>query len=104
VARAPTLGAWIGLTRWRVPLVAVGALLLLDRLVRPPGWVVVGGLAAVLAALLLWWPNPVWLGYFAASSAVLLVTHRHDLRQRPRRRRAPPDRGQGTPQSTHAAQ
>jgi acyl phosphate:glycerol-3-phosphate acyltransferase len=86
-ALAPTLGVWFALTRWRVPLVAVGVLLVLDRLVRPPGWVVVGGLAAILASLLLWWPDPVSFTFLAASSAVLLVTHRKDLAQQPRRKR-----------------
>ena len=81
---ASTLGVWLALTTWRLPLVALATLLPLVRVLRPSGWAVVCTMVTTGAALAWFWPKPAWLAVWAGHSLLLLWTHRRDLAQRPR--------------------
>ena len=81
---AAGLGMWIGLTLWTIPLVAVVSLSVVALLITPSGWAVMGAMAAILAALLLWLPaDPVLLAAWGLQLLVLAYNHRSDLGQRP---------------------
>lgn len=87
-ALAVTLGTWIGLTTWTVPLVAVVTIVLATLLLEPEGWTVVVALAAMMIDVVLWVPN-LWPSVaLLAQSAVLLWKQRTSLAERPRWRRA----------------
>jgi glycerol-3-phosphate acyltransferase PlsY len=80
-AIACLLGVWIGLTIWKASLPGVLATLIGIALFTPPGWSVMFGLAAILATLLIWMPEPLLLFIWLASTLILAWTHRADLRQ-----------------------
>jgi acyl phosphate:glycerol-3-phosphate acyltransferase len=82
-AIAATLGAWIGLTLYTVPLVGIVSLGLSYRLLTVSGWAVMSTLTAVLLYLLLFQPDPLLLAALAGHTAILVWKHRADLRQRP---------------------
>lgn len=83
---ATALGMWIGLTLWRASSVGVVAVLIGTALLAQAGWAVMLAEAAILTALLLWWPEPCLLLALAAQALVLCYTHRAELRHRPRLR------------------
>lgn len=89
-ALAVTLGTWIGLTTWTIPLVAIVAIVTATLLIEPDGWAVAVALAAMLLGVLLWVPS----GYSAVAlllqTAIILWKHRSQLARPPRRRRAGP--------------
>jgi len=85
-AIAAALGVWIGLTIWKASLPAVTGALIGIALFTPPVWSVMLGLAAVLAALCLWLPDPLLLWVWAGELLILAWTHRTDLRRGPRLR------------------
>ena len=80
-ALASALGVWIGLTIWRLSLPAIVGVVIGFALFTPPGWSAMLGLGAILAALLIWLPDPLLLGVWAAQTLVLAWTHRFDLRE-----------------------
>jgi len=80
---AAALGVWIGLTIWKASLAAVIGVSVGIALTPIPGWAVVLGLCSILAALLLWSPDPIALLVWLIVALLLVWTHRADLRQRP---------------------
>jgi acyl phosphate:glycerol-3-phosphate acyltransferase len=88
-ALAVTLGTWIGLTLWTIPLVAVVAIVAATRWIEPDGWAVAAALAAMLMGVLLWVPEPWTKMALPLQAGIILWKHRSDLARRPRRRRRP---------------
>lgn len=80
---AAGLGMWIGLTLWQIPLVAVASLVVIALLITPSGWAVMGTMAVMLLALLLWLPDPVLVTAWALQLVIFIWNHRDDLRKRP---------------------
>jgi len=77
---ATVLGVWIGLTLWKVPLAGVAAAVIGNALFTPPGWSVMLALAAMLAVLVTWLPDPLLLLVWLSETLILAWTHRDDLR------------------------
>ena len=77
---ATVLGVWIGLTLWKVPLAGVIAAVIGNVLFTPPGWAVMLALAAMLAVLVTWLPDPLLLLVWFSETLILAWTHRDDLR------------------------
>ena len=77
------LGIWIGLTLWKASLAGVLFAVIGIALFTPPGWAVLLALAGILAALLVWMPDPLLLAVLAGITLILARTHRSDLRQGP---------------------
>ncbi len=86
-ALAVTLGTWIGLTTWTVPLVALVTVVIATLLIEPEGWAVVAALTAMLLAVALWVPDRWLVAALLAQSVVLLWKLRTHLGAPPRRRR-----------------
>ena len=83
---AVTLGTWIGLTLWTIPLIAVVAIVVATLLVEPDAWAVAAALTAMGLGVVLWVPD-VWLALaLALQAAVILWMHRFELAQNPRPR------------------
>jgi len=82
-AIATALGVWIGLTLWRVPLVALPTLTIVYLWLRNSGWALLITLATIGIYLLLFDPDPILLTVLLLQSALLLWKHRQDLRQPP---------------------
>ena len=82
-AIATALGVWIGLTIWKASLAGVIAAVIGIALFTPPGWAVMLANAGILAALLIWMPDPLLLVIWVSVTLILAWTHRADLRQRP---------------------
>jgi acyl phosphate:glycerol-3-phosphate acyltransferase len=82
-AVAATLGAWIGLTLYTVPLVGIVGLGIAFSLLTISGWAVMGALTAVLLYLFRFQPDPLLLAALAGHTVILVWKHRQDLRQRP---------------------
>jgi len=82
-AIAVTLGVWIGLTLWRVSLPAVLLVLFWTALLDRSGWAVMLTLVGLLAVLLLWMPEPLFMAVLAGQAAILGWKHRDELRQAP---------------------
>jgi len=82
-AIAATLGAWIGLTLYAVPLVGIVGLGVPFSLLTVSGWAVMSALTAVFLYLLLFQPDPLLLAALVGHTAILVWKHRDDLRQRP---------------------
>lgn len=80
---AAALGVWIGLTIWKASLVVVAGTVLGIALTNLSGWAVMLGMSGLLAALLVWMPDPVLLMVWVAETLLLAWTHRADLRQKP---------------------
>ena len=80
-AIAATLGVWIGLTIWKASLPGVVGALVGIALFTPPGWSVMLALAGILAALLIWLPDPLLLWVWLGVTIILVWTHRADLRR-----------------------
>jgi len=89
-AIAATMGVWIGLTIWIVPLVGLILLVIWSLLLRPSGWAVLLTLAGLLLFLLIWDPRPVFLAVLGGHILLLVWKHRQDLAQKPELR---PGRG-----------
>jgi acyl phosphate:glycerol-3-phosphate acyltransferase len=85
-AISTVLGVWIGLTTWKGSLVGVIVAVIGIALLTPPGWAVLLANVGILAALLIWMPDPLLLVVWASLALLLAWTHRGDLRQRPRLR------------------
>lgn len=80
---AVALGAWIGLTMWRVSLPAVLLVLFWTALLDSGGWAVMLTLGGMFAILIAWLPDPLLLAVLAGQVVILAWTHRADLRRRP---------------------
>jgi glycerol-3-phosphate acyltransferase PlsY len=85
-ALAAALGVWIGLTIWKASLAVVVGTVVGIIFLNSSGWAVMLGMAGLLAALLLWLPEPLLLMVWVAETLLLAWTHRLDLRQKPRLR------------------
>ena len=85
-ALATALGVWIGLTVWKASLPAVAGVVVGSTFLTPPGWAVMVAMAFILAALLIWLPDPLLLAVWLAQTLILAWTHRADLRARPQPR------------------
>lgn len=85
-AVAASLGIWIGLTLWRIPLVGVLLLLVFSLLIEPPGWAVMFAIAGMGAVIVTWLSDPILLGVLLANAILLIYTHRADLSEPPRLR------------------
>ena len=86
-ALAVTLGTWIGLTIWTIPLVAIVAIVAAALLIESRGWAVAAALAAMLLGLLLWLPSGWSVVALLLQAAIILWKHRSDLARPPRARR-----------------
>lgn len=85
---AVTLGTWIGLTVWTIPLIALVAIVVATLLVEPDAWAVAAALTAMGLGVVLWVPDP-WLALaLVLQAAVILWMHRFGLAQNPRPRRS----------------
>ncbi len=82
-AIAAAFGVWIGITIWTMPLIALLLLVGFTLLLTPSGWAVMAALLGMLAALLLWFNDPVLLGVWAGHFLLMAWNHRADLRKRP---------------------
>jgi acyl phosphate:glycerol-3-phosphate acyltransferase len=85
-ALATVLGVWIGLTIWKVPLVAVAGVLIGMALFTTAGWAVMLALLVIASVILLWLPDPLLLLVWTGEVLILAWTHRADLARRPRLR------------------
>ncbi len=85
---AVTLGTWIGLTIWTIPLVAVVAIVAATLLIEPDAWAVAAALAAMLAGVLLWNPDDWLVVALLLQAVIILWMHRSELARPPRPRRA----------------
>jgi glycerol-3-phosphate acyltransferase PlsY len=88
-AVAVSLGVWIGLTLWTVPLVGLTALVIWYMLLTVSGWAVMATYGVVLVFLLLSGAPWEYYAVYAGNLAVLIYRHRADLAQ-PLRFRVPP--------------
>jgi glycerol-3-phosphate acyltransferase PlsY len=80
-ALATALGVWIGLTIWKLSLPAVVGAVIGIALFTPPGWSGMFALGGILAALLIWLPDPLLLAVWFSEVFILAWTHRLDLHQ-----------------------
>jgi glycerol-3-phosphate acyltransferase PlsY len=85
-AISAAFGVWIGLTLWKASLPGILGVLFGLALFTMPGWMVMAGMAGILAALLLWMPDPLLLSVWVGEVLLLAWTHRADLRRGPRLR------------------
>jgi acyl phosphate:glycerol-3-phosphate acyltransferase len=84
---AVTLGTWIGLTVWSIPLVALLAVITATLLIEPDAWAVAAALAAMLIGILLWVPDDRAVVTLVLQAGIILWKHRFDLARLPRQRR-----------------
>jgi len=80
-ALAAALGVWIGLTVWKLSLPAVLGAVVGIVLFTPAGWSGMMAMAAVLAVILIWLPDPLLFAVWCFETVILAWTHRKDLRQ-----------------------
>lgn len=78
-ALATVLGAWIGLTLWDVPLVALAGITLWFILLKNSGRAVVLTLAGMAVYLVFFRPEPLFLWVLGLQTVLLLWKHRFDL-------------------------
>lgn len=88
-AIAVSLGIWIGLTLWTVPLVGILSLLVWYFVLTVSGWAVMFTYGVILVFLLLTQAPWEWLTVYALNLAIVVYRHRADLAQ-PIRFRVPP--------------
>ena len=92
-ALAVTLGTWIGLTIWQVPVAALAGVLLGRFFLDSEGWAVMLALASMLGAILFWDLPRVDILILLAQTFILIIKHRGFLRRppglHPRFRRVP---------------
>jgi acyl phosphate:glycerol-3-phosphate acyltransferase len=78
-ALATVLGAWIGLTLWDVPLIALAGITLWFILLKNSGRAVVLTLIGMAAYLYFARPEPLFLWILALQTILLLWKHRGDF-------------------------
>lgn len=81
---AVALGIWIGLTTWRVSVPAVAGILVGTLLLSSAGWGMLVSMGVILITLLIWIPQPLFIGIWFGVTAFLSWTHRLDLTSKPR--------------------
>lgn len=81
---ATALGVWIGLTIWKASLAGLVGTLIGIALTSIPGWALIIGQFGILAMLLVWPPDPIFLLVWLCVVLILLWTHRADLHQHPK--------------------
>ena len=86
-ALAVTLGTWIALTLWTIPLVAVVAIVAATLLIEPDAWAVAAALAAMLVGVVLWVPDHAAIVTLLLQTGILLWVQRSELGRAPRLRR-----------------
>ena len=74
---------WIGLTIWKAPLAGVALTVVGIAVMDVPGWAVMLGMGGILAALLIWIPEPLLLCIWLGVLLLLVWTHRTDLVKKP---------------------
>lgn len=82
-ALATMLGVWIGLTLWEMPAVLLVSIVLFYALLTVDGWAALITTLVGLGYLLLFRPDPAFLGVMAFQIAFVILRHRADLRRRP---------------------
>lgn len=83
-ALAVTLGTWIGLPVWKIPLVAVVVIVAARFMIKPDVWMVSAALLAMGLALLFWMPDGWLVLILLLQTAIILWKYRDELLQRPR--------------------
>jgi glycerol-3-phosphate acyltransferase PlsY len=82
-ALAATLGVWIGLTTWQVSLPAVTGVIAGILILTTSGWAVIFAMLVILAALLIFFQEPLFLEVWGVQILLLAWTHREDLKKAP---------------------
>ena len=82
-ALATALGVWIGLTIWKLSLIAVTGVLIGITLFTTAGWAVMLALGLILIGILIWIPDLLLLLVWAGETLILAWTHWSDLRLKP---------------------
>ena len=82
-ALAVAFGVWIGLTIWQLSIPALLLVLFWRAVLDVDGWAVMLALACLLAIILVWLPDPLYLTVLAGQAIILAWTHRDGLRRRP---------------------
>lgn len=80
-ALSAALGAWIGLTLWQVPLVALTGITVWFLLLKNSGWAVALTLTGIGIFLLFFRPDPLLFQVLGLQTLLLLWKHRDDLRK-----------------------
>ncbi|MCJ7696238.1 MAG: glycerol-3-phosphate acyltransferase [Anaerolineaceae bacterium] len=80
-ALATVLGVWIGLTIWKASLASLVGVLIGIGLLTVTGWAVMLGMLTILASLLIWLPDPIFLWVWLGQVLILVWTHRLDLKK-----------------------
>lgn len=82
-AVAAAFGVWIGLSIWQMPLVALLSLIFWFALLNVSGWAVIMALLTMIAYLIFFMPDPLFITVAAGQLALMTYTHRADLAKRP---------------------
>lgn len=96
-ALAVTLGTWIALTLWTIPLVAVVAIVAATLLIEPDAWAVAAALAAMLVGVVLLVPDHAAIVTLLLQTGIVLWRQRSELGRSPRLRRSGERRGDARP-------
>lgn len=84
---ATMLGAWIGLTLWIIPSIALIALLIFVGLIKGEIWALLLTLITTLAAILTLYPaHNLFLAVILLQILLVIWTHRHEFSKRPQLR------------------
>lgn len=78
-ALSTALGAWIGLTLWDVPLVALAGITLWFLLLKNSGWAVILTLAGMAVYLAFFRPDPLFFWVLSLQAILLVWKHRREL-------------------------
>jgi glycerol-3-phosphate acyltransferase PlsY len=87
-ALATVLGAWIGLTIWDVPLIALAGISLWFILLKNSGWAVLLTLAGMAVYIYFVRSDAMLLWVLGLQSVLLLWKHRKDLQENPFEKKA----------------
>lgn len=82
-ALATAFGVWIGLTIWTLSSLSLALLVGWRLVLRPPGWALLLALSCLALIIVIWFPDPVFMGVLAGQALILLFKQRADLGQLP---------------------
>lgn len=82
-AIAVTLGVWIGLTIWKIPLVAVVSILIARLLLDCDAWSLIVALVSMSLAVIFWLPTPVHFLVLGMQIIILIWKHWPNLHNAP---------------------
>jgi glycerol-3-phosphate acyltransferase PlsY len=82
-ALAVTLGTWIGLTLYEVPVVILVQLVFWFLVLTVDGWSVMATILGTAAYLFAFKPDPLLLSILAGDAVLVIWKHRRELRQPP---------------------